>query len=133
MFTVRRPSLAALAVAGLGALALVPVIPTDVQMPGTQPLELSDDLKKPDDCASCHAKYDVAVEPFRNWQGSMMSHATRDPLFWASLAVAEQDFPSAGDLCLRCHSPAGWLGGRSGASAPATARLPNVPGEEQRR
>jgi len=43
----------------------------------------------------------------------MMAHATRDPIFWATLAVAEQDFAGSGDLCLRCHTPDGWLGGRS--------------------
>jgi hypothetical protein len=43
----------------------------------------------------------------------MMSHATRDPIFWATMAVAEQDFDGSGDLCLRCHTTAGWLAGRS--------------------
>ena len=42
-----------------------------------------------------------------------MANAGRDPLFWATVAVAEQDFDGAGDLCIRCHSTAGWLGGRS--------------------
>jgi hypothetical protein len=45
--------------------------------------------------------------------GSMMAHAGRDPLFWAALAVAEQDFDGAGDMCIRCHSPKGWLEDRS--------------------
>lgn len=49
----------------------------------------------------------------------MMAQATRDPLWLASLAVAAQDSiwalgtPNATDLCLRCHTPTGWLGGRS--------------------
>jgi len=43
----------------------------------------------------------------------MMANATRDPIFWATLAIAEQDFDGAGDLCLRCHSTSGWLEGRS--------------------
>ena len=43
----------------------------------------------------------------------MMAHASRDPLFWATLAVAEQDFAGGGDFCLRCHVPSGWLAGRS--------------------
>jgi hypothetical protein len=43
----------------------------------------------------------------------MMAHAGRDPLFWATVAVAEQDFDGVGDLCIRCHSPAGWLDDRS--------------------
>lgn len=52
----------------------------------------------------------------------MMGNASRDPLFWATLAVAEQDFipnsnvnlrGGAGDLCLRCHTVNGWISGRS--------------------
>jgi hypothetical protein len=43
----------------------------------------------------------------------MMANASRDPIFWATLAVAEQDFDGVGDLCIRCHSTAGWQGGRS--------------------
>jgi len=87
-------------------------VPTDIQMPGTQPQEVSQ-LQSVDRCNNCHGGYDLAVEPFFTWQSSMMSHATRDPLFWATVAIAEQDFPGAGDLCLRCHTPEGWIGGRS--------------------
>jgi hypothetical protein len=43
----------------------------------------------------------------------MMAHAGRDPIFWATMAVAEQDFDGSGDLCLRCHATAGWIAGRS--------------------
>jgi hypothetical protein len=43
----------------------------------------------------------------------MMANAGRDPIFWATVAIAEQDFDGSGDLCIRCHSTAGWLGGRS--------------------
>jgi hypothetical protein len=42
-----------------------------------------------------------------------MGNAGRDPIFWATLAVAEQDFDGAGDLCIRCHSAGGWIAGRS--------------------
>ena len=42
-----------------------------------------------------------------------MAQAMRDPLFLACMAVAEQDAPSVGDLCIRCHSPGGWQEGRS--------------------
>jgi len=48
-----------------------------------------------------------------NWRGSMMALAGRDPIFWATLAVAEQDFDGVGDLCIRCHSTAGWQAGHS--------------------
>jgi hypothetical protein len=57
------------------------------------------------------------VEPAFNWRGSMMANAGRDPIFWGTLAVGEQDFlpgnGGAGDLCIRCHSTAGWLADRS--------------------
>ena len=87
-------------------------VPTDVQMPGTQPGEIGN-LESPGKCDNCHGGYNTAVEPAHNWRGSMMAHAGRDPLFWATLAIAEQDFDGAGDLCLRCHSTSGWLAGRS--------------------
>jgi len=87
-------------------------VPAAIQQPGTQPLEISN-LESPDKCDNCHGGYNSSVEPAHNWRGSMMAHAGRDPIFWATLAVAEQDFDGAGDLCLRCHSTAGWLAGRS--------------------
>jgi hypothetical protein len=87
-------------------------VPTDIQLPGTQPTEISN-LESPDKCDNCHGGYNSAVEPAHNWRGSMMSHAGRDPIFWSTLAVAEQDFNGAGDLCIRCHSTAGWLAGHS--------------------
>ncbi len=91
------------------------VVPTDVEQPGTQPEELTDAIVPVDDCSSCHSNYEATprAEPWYNWQGSMMSHAGRDPLFWAAMAIAEQDFDGSGDLCLRCHAPKGWLDGRS--------------------
>jgi hypothetical protein len=88
------------------------VVPPEIQQPGTQPGEVTN-LQSPDKCDNCHGGYDPAVEPAYIWRGSMMANAGRDPLFWATLAVAEQDFDGAGDLCLRCHSPAGWMAGRS--------------------
>jgi hypothetical protein len=94
-------------------LGIAPTTFRDMDMPGTQPLE-GPTLADPDtNCMLCHGNYDVAVEPWANWRGSMMSQAARDPLFYACLAVAEQDAPSVGDLCIRCHSPRAWLGGRS--------------------
>lgn len=96
----------------LAVFASVLVIPTEVQQPGTQPLQVGN-LESPDRCDNCHGGYNQAVEPAYNWRGSMMANAGRDPLFWATLAVAEQDFPKAGDFCLRCHSMEGWIAGRS--------------------
>jgi len=89
-----------------------PAAPTDIQQPGTQPGQVSN-LETPDKCDNCHGGYNTAVEPAFNWRGSMMANAGRDPIFWATLAVAEQDFNGSGDLCIRCHSTAGYYAGRS--------------------
>ena len=104
-------------------------VPTQLEEPGTQPLEAY--LEPVTSCSTCHGGYDKQHEPLRAWQGSMMAHAARDPLFWAALAVAEQDFVAnetawtnlmpastperggAGEYCLRCHTPGAWVAGRS--------------------
>jgi hypothetical protein len=99
-------------VSGLAA-GHVPTTLRDMDMPGTQPMEGAI-LADPDtDCATCHGNYDTANEPWFNWRGTMMAQAARDPLFLACLAISEQDAPSVGDLCIRCHSPGGWQEGRS--------------------
>ena len=85
----------------------------DFDMPGTQPFEHGPDLDFSGSCANCHGGYSQAVEPYFNRQGSMMAHASIDPLFKANLAIANQDAANSGDLCLRCHFPRGWLAGRS--------------------
>jgi hypothetical protein len=88
------------------------VVPNEIQQPGTQPGEVGN-LESPDKCDNCHGGYNQAVEPAFNWRGSMMANAGRDPIFWATLAIAEQDFDGSGDLCIRCHSTGGWYAGRS--------------------
>ncbi len=87
-------------------------VPTDIQQPGTQPGEVAP-LERPDQCDNCHADSNKGVELANEWRGSMMAHASRDPLFWATMAIAEQDFDGSGDLCLRCHTTAGWMDDRS--------------------
>ena len=80
----------------------------DFFLPGTQPDTLTDEIPDSDSCNACH------TEPIYNaWRGSMMSQAGRDPLFWAALTVANNYVPNAGEFCLRCHTPKGWLEGRS--------------------
>jgi hypothetical protein len=99
----------------LFSLALIFISATTINnffMPGSQPGQ-SGNLETPDRCDNCHGGYDSSVEPAFNWRGSMMAQAARDPLFWACLAIAEQDAPGSGDLCIRCHAPDGWLNGRS--------------------
>jgi PKD repeat protein len=89
-----------------------PTTLNDFTLPGSQPGE-SGNLEHPSKCDNCHGGYDLAVEPAFNWRGSMMSQAARDPLYFACLAISNQDAPESGDLCIRCHSPSGWLEGRS--------------------
>jgi hypothetical protein len=84
----------------------------DFDQPGTQPLD-GQGIHDPVTCGACHGGYDPTVEPYFNWRGSMMSQASRDLLAMACMAIGNQDAPDSGDLCLRCHISAGWLGGRS--------------------
>ncbi|MCX7794629.1 MAG: hypothetical protein N2257_09545, partial [Thermodesulfovibrionales bacterium] len=91
-----------------------------VRMPGTQPPpENMSDVEPSTRCLNCHGGYNPAVEPAFNWMGSMMAQAGRDFMFWSCLTTAAQDSiwaigrPNATDICLRCHMPDGWLGGRS--------------------
>ena len=99
------------------------VVPTEIQMPGTQPNEIGN-LESPNRCDNCHAGYNDETtaaageghpqdEPATGWRGAAMGNAGRDPIFWATMAIAEQDFDGSGDLCIRCHSTGGWYGGRS--------------------
>ena len=90
----------------------VPTTLRDMDLAGTQPLEGAI-LADPNGCRTCHGDYDATNEPWRTWRGSMMAQSMRDPLFLACVAVAEQDAPSVGDVCLRCHTPGGWQEGRS--------------------
>ena len=110
----RTRTLSIVVVAAFGPPAPIATaqVPTEVQQPGTQPNQIVP-LDSVSSCTQCHAGYDSLVEPWHNWSGSMMAHASRDPVFYAALAVAEEAYPGAGDLCIRCHVPSGWTGGRS--------------------
>ncbi len=92
---------------------IVPTTLRDFDMAGTQPFE-GGVLEDPNtSCLACHGDYDPDAEPYHAWQGSMMAQAMRDPLFRATVDVANDAVPGAGDLCLRCHTPGGWTEGRS--------------------
>ncbi len=91
------------------------VVPPEIEMPGTQPGEVPN-LESPDKCDNCHAGYNPEnpeIEPATGWRGGAMGNAGRDPIFWATMAIAEQDLGGSGDLCIRCHSTGGWYAGRS--------------------
>lgn len=107
---------AALAVA-LGvklAFATVPTTVADFYAPGTQPHGVDHQLVFAGACMGCHTDY----EEWHNdtgylWSGSMMAQSARDPIFYAALAIANQDASFAGEFCLRCHAPQGWQRGNS--------------------
>ena len=105
---------ASIASAG-GPQTQVPTTLDDFRMPGTQPnmLEKGHGIVGADTCASCHGFFDEEHDPYATWSASMMGQSMRDPLFLAAMTIANQDAAFAGDLCLRCHSPGGWLEGRS--------------------
>jgi FlgD Ig-like domain/Bacterial Ig domain len=85
----------------------------DFELAGTQPFD-GGILDNPNDvCRSCHGDFNPDSEPWFNWSGSMMGNTMVDPVFIATMIIAEQDAPSSGDLCLRCHTPGGWQEGRS--------------------
>src|SRR4029078_12187677 len=65
-----------------------------------------------DGCAQCHGggfMADTTYLPFDTWAGTMMANAARDPVFFAALAVANQDAPGVGTLCIRLHRPTGFV------------------------
>jgi len=111
----KRITLLIFSVLGFGLLVFAFTAPStieDVFFPGSQDSE-SGTFESPDRCLECHGDYNIEIEPYFNWSGSMMAQAARDPLYEACLAITNQDVPEGGDLCIRCHSPEGWLGGRS--------------------
>jgi hypothetical protein len=97
------------AVAAILFAATVGTTLTDFFLPGSQPNQSGTFTAS----CSCHDGYNISIEPGFNWRGSMMAQAMRDPLYLATLTIANQDADFVGDLCIRCHSPIGWLEGRS--------------------
>jgi hypothetical protein len=92
-----------------------PLHTSPVFLPGTQPLELDQLIALPRYCEVCHGNY-ADYAPTDTWKGSMMSFAAMDPLFLALNSISNRDLEGVvevGDYCLRCHTPDGWLAGRS--------------------
>lgn len=102
--------------AGIAMAGPPPGVPTTIDdyfQPGTQPAGLTVDIFGAGNCFFCHAQYDIAAEPYRPWAASMMGQSARDPMFWACLAVANQDADEVGSFCIRCHAPNAFLAGRA--------------------
>lgn len=121
----------ALAVVGAGmALAFQPVPTTlnDFFTPGTQPNTLTAGLVSATQCSFCHSDYDEAAAPYNRWANSMMGQASRDPIFRAALAIANNDAANSGETCLRCHAPVGWLNGHSTPSDGSALQFDDLQG-----
>lgn len=114
-FRVRAAVAVGLLCAPPGIVFATAYVPNEVQMPGTQPGQVTN-LRLVASCDLCHGQFNPDTEPVHQWRGSPMAHAARDPIFYAALAVAEQDYPGAGNLCLRCHAPRAFLEGRTTAT-----------------
>ncbi|MBU6413043.1 MAG: cytochrome c family protein [Planctomycetes bacterium] len=114
-----KPEIAWTAAIGSGAIAIavatagIPTTLVDFFGKGSAPNEFDEILVDAQLCWFCHGGYPEPAAPHESWSASMMGQAARDPVFWAALAVANQDADFAGDFCLRCHVPNGWLNGRS--------------------
>tara|TARA_R110002126_G_scaffold41590_5_gene120822 strand:- start:5017 stop:7095 length:2079 start_codon:yes stop_codon:yes gene_type:complete len=108
--------LSLLAAAQAIAPVMVPVGTTanDFTLPGSQPGSMADNLLEAQNCQGCHEDAGAFGDGhYAHWKGSMMAQATRDPIFWAALAIANQDAPEAGTYCMRCHTPGGFLEGHA--------------------
>lgn len=101
---------------------------------GTQP-GLVHGLEGSQNCAGCHGGGPQENHyPANGWSGSMMANATRDPLFWAALDVANADGAAngaegIGEWCLRCHTPKGWYEGRVRKTAAIPPGQTPMPGD----
>jgi len=83
-------------------------------LPGTQPGEGGLRLDTVESCTGCHARTpNGQADPYFSWQTGLMSLATKDPVFRAAMAIANQDVPGSGEFCLRCHTPQGFFAGRT--------------------
>ncbi|HSR32267.1 MAG TPA: hypothetical protein VLY63_17025, partial [Anaerolineae bacterium] len=70
-------------------------------------------------CAGCHGGgIDQSAGHFSNWAGGSMASAARDPVFRANQIAVNNIIRGltgengAGNMCMRCHSPNGWMSGR---------------------
>ena len=93
---------------------LTGILSGEIFLPGMQPEEAGIEFAKVEQCRMCHSQtVNGPADPVLSWQGGMMSQAARDPIFLATMTIANQDVGGAGEFCLRCHTPRGWLEGRS--------------------
>lgn len=74
-------------------------------------------------CSGCHEfennplAEDLPPHAPAAYFGTLMANAARDPVFWAGVALASDDYPGETEDCVRCHSPRAFLEGRGDAIA----------------
>lgn len=90
----------------------------------TLPNELTNPMDESVQCQPCHtygntadAQDEPRYAPWYGWQGGLMANAARDPIFWAGVAIADQDHPGETVDCVRCHAPRAFLEGRQDVTA----------------
>lgn len=108
-------------VGGVGVLMLAGVCAGPAAAAPTEPGTLTNKMQGAGECVKCHAfpnPQEFAGQPFITpaaAQASIMGNSARDPVFWAGVAIAHQDEPSETALCVRCHVPRAFVGGRQDA------------------
>jgi len=112
------------AFAAVGLASLAGLAPGSAQAAPTAPNSLVNAVTESVACQLCHtfdnampAAAEPRYAPFYGWQGSLMANAARDPIFWAGVALADQDHPGETVECVRCHSPRAYLEGRGDATS----------------
>ncbi len=109
-----------LIVCAVALAAILELTIEDFHLSGTQIGDVQRSaIKTSDYCVDCHGPVGGpaialrGMDPVWAWQGSLMSHAARDPLFFAQLATANQDVANAGYFCMRCHAPLSFVSGHA--------------------
>ncbi len=104
------------------AAGLILSVPPATASP-TEPGDLEQALTTAQACSTCHDFFTPeslaidggSVDPWA-WSGSMMANAARDPVFWAGVALADQDHPGETEDCVRCHAQQAFLSGQGGVT-----------------
>jgi hypothetical protein len=101
----------------------------------TEPSTLINPVAESAACQLCHtfnnasgAEAEPLYAPFYGWQGSLMANAARDPIFWAGVALADQDHPGETVDCVRCHAPRAYVEGRGNATSIDDLAPPDLEG-----
>lgn len=105
----------ALFVASAVYAAIITLTMEDLRLRGTQHGSIGPGvIFTSNDCLDCHlAAEEGQPSLFSEWEGSLMANAGRDPLFFAQMALANQDVENVGYYCMRCHVPMTFVTGHA--------------------